>query len=53
MAFLVGVTATRSCQDTPTRCVQRLSAAVEFAALTATAALSRGRIALPLVMPKA
>ena len=47
MAFLVGVTATHSSEYTPTRCVQRLSAAMQFASLAETATLSRGRIALP------
>ena len=47
MAFLVGVTAVARVGDTPTRCAQRLSAAVEVAAGAVKAALNRGRIALP------
>ena len=45
MAFLVGVS-TRGI-DTPTRRVQRLSAAVPCAGRSELAALNRGRAALP------
>ena len=47
MAFLVGVNGDASGDDTPTRCVQRLSAAVVCVAGSELSALNRGRMALP------
>jgi hypothetical protein len=47
MAFQVGVKQMRV--DTPTRCVQRLSAAVADVEGSKLAALNRGRISSPLV----
>ena len=47
MAFLGGGVLSRVRPVTPTRCVQRLSPAVECAVMSAMAGLSRGRIALP------